>query len=344
MSKSRVAPLKKLTLPQLELMAAVTGARLASYLSNHLKVIKIVFWFDSQIVIYWFSSQKELKCFIQNRGVKEIHQATNNVIWNYCPTSDNPADLLTRGITADDLCKSNLWTHGPPWLTNHDHWPEWKPNNVLLQSSLDKDQETSEVTAEVTDTSTNASITQIIAPTKFSDLQRLLRTTAWVLRFVDALKKGNVCKGKPLTVHDVENARNVWIREIENDAYGNELANIQKPKTSRLPIVRQLRLFTLEDNIIRCGGRIHNAPVEHSAKFPILLPPNHHFTLLVVNDAHEKLQHAGLNQTLTQIRQKYWIPTARQYIKEILRKCVSVERSSEHHSMPLTHLHFHSIE
>jgi hypothetical protein len=62
MSKSRVAPLKKLTLPQLELMAAVTGARLASYLSNHLKVIKIVFWSDSQIVIYWLSSQKELKC------------------------------------------------------------------------------------------------------------------------------------------------------------------------------------------------------------------------------------------------------------------------------------------
>ena len=157
MSKSRVAPLKKLTLPQLELMAAVTGARLASYLSNHLKVTKTVFWSDSQIVIYWLSSQKELKCFIQNR-VKEIHQATNNATWNYCPTSDNPvnpADLLTRGISADDLSKSNLWTHGPPWLTNHDHWPEWKPNNVLRQSSFDKDQDTSEVTAEITDTSTN---------------------------------------------------------------------------------------------------------------------------------------------------------------------------------------------
>jgi hypothetical protein len=101
MSKSRVAPLKKLTLPQLELMAAVTGARLASYLSNHLKVTKIVVWSDSQIVIYWLSSQKELKCFIQNR-VKEIHQATNNATWNYCPTSGNPADLLPRGISADD--------------------------------------------------------------------------------------------------------------------------------------------------------------------------------------------------------------------------------------------------
>ncbi|CAB3979520.1 Hypothetical predicted protein [Paramuricea clavata] len=65
------------------------------------------------------------------------------------------------------------------------------PSNVFC---LDEDQETSKVTAEVTDTSTNASITQIIPPTKSSDLQRLLRTTAWVLRFVNTLQKGNVFK------------------------------------------------------------------------------------------------------------------------------------------------------
>ncbi|CAB3988664.1 Hypothetical predicted protein [Paramuricea clavata] len=161
----------------------------------------------------------------------------------------------------------------PDEITTHEDKfvKEYQDSSIRL-SCLNEDQETSKVTAEVTDTSTNASITQIIPPTKFSDLQRLLRTTAWVLRFVNTLQKGNACKGKPLKVHKVENARNVWIREIQNDAYSNELANIQKPKTSCLPLVRQLRLFTLEDNIIRCGGRIHNAPVEHSAKFPILLP------------------------------------------------------------------------
>ncbi len=330
MSKSRVAPLKKLTLPQLELMAAVTGARLASYLSNHLKVIKTVFWSDSQIVIHWLSSQKELKCFVQNR-VKEIHQLTNNATWNYCPTTDNPADLLTRGISADNLSKSTLWTTGPPWITNPDNWPAWNPSNAFLQSSLDEDQDASEVNptdpnTPESPTPTHTSIAQIITPTRFSDLQRLLRTTAWVLRFANARKNVTVCKRETLQVHEIENARNVWIREIQNEAYGDEFANLQREKTPRLPLVRQLRLFTLDDNIIRCGGRIHNAPVEHSAKFPILLPANHHFTLLVINDAHKRLQHAGLNQTLTHIRQKYWIPTARQYIKKTLRRCVTCRK------------------
>ncbi|XP_028394462.1 uncharacterized protein LOC114518655 [Dendronephthya gigantea] len=331
MSKSRVAPLKKLTLPQLELMAAVTGARLASYLSCHLKLTETVFWSDSQIVLHWLFSQKELKSFIKNR-VKEIHQLTNNATWNYCPTSDNPADLLTRGISADSLSKSTLWDNGPHWLTNHANWPEWKPNMVLLQSSLNKDQDTNEAPPTNPDTpeSTKRSptnIKQIITPTKFSDLQRLLRTTAWVLRFVNALKKVNPPKEKVLKVHEIENARMIWIHEIQNDVFSNELANIQRPKTPRLPLVRQLRLFTLSDDIIRCGGRIHNAPVDHSTRFPILLPANHHFAMLIVNDAHRRLQHAGLNQTLTDIRQKYWIPTARQYIKKTLRRCVTCRKT-----------------
>ncbi len=145
------------------------------HLSNHLKVIKTVFWSDSQIVIHWLSSQKELKCFVQNR-VKEIHQLTNNATWNYCPTTDNPADLLTRGISADNLSKSTLWTTGPPWITNPDNWPAWNPSNAFLQSSLDEDQDASEVNptdpnTPESPTPTHTSIAQIITPTRFSNLQ-----------------------------------------------------------------------------------------------------------------------------------------------------------------------------
>ena len=117
MSKSRVAPLKKLTLPQLELMAAVVGARLASYLRNQLKITRTVYWSDSQIVIHWLCSTKELKQFVKNRVI-EIRKSTSNAIWNYCPSSDNPADLLTRGVRTDALIASEQWNNGPTWLTN----------------------------------------------------------------------------------------------------------------------------------------------------------------------------------------------------------------------------------
>ena len=110
-SKSRVAPLKQLTLPQLELMAALTAARLASFVKQALErrcsTLSIHMWSDSEIVLHWLNSNKILKQFIANR-VEEIKQLFPNTHWNYCPTKSNPADLLTRGINAHQLQSSIL--------------------------------------------------------------------------------------------------------------------------------------------------------------------------------------------------------------------------------------------
>ena len=330
MSKSRVAPLKKLTLPQLELMAAVVGARLASYLRNQLKITRTVYWSDSQIVIHWLSSTKELKQFVKNRVI-EIRKSTSNATWNYCPSSDNPADLLTRGVRTDALSASELWNNGPTWLTNQDSWPNWNPRTVLLQTLVPEDPQTDHDDSPSNETpqSTLAShvgIGNVINLSNFSDLQRLLKTTAWVLRFVNILRKSQASKSSTLNVSEVIHAKNVWIREIQSQVYHNELANLQHKTASRLLLVRQLRLFLLDDNIIRCGGRIHNAPVPFSTKFSVLLPPNNHFTTLVINDAHERSLHSGLNHTLTHVRQHYWIPQARQFIKKLLRHCVTCRK------------------
>lgn len=98
MAKNRVAPLKMLTLPQLELIAALIGARLAHFIQQSLKkrfhTLRVALWSDSQIVLHWLHSRKALKPFIQNR-VKEINQLYPASTWHYCPTTDNPADLLT---------------------------------------------------------------------------------------------------------------------------------------------------------------------------------------------------------------------------------------------------------
>ncbi|CAG2210353.1 unnamed protein product [Mytilus edulis] len=107
MAKTRVAPVKCLTLPQLELMAAIIGARLAAHLHSTLNYPKIVFWSDSSIVLHWLTSTKTLKRFIANR-VKEITELTHPYKWRYCPTDNNPADLLTRGLTIEQFDQSIL--------------------------------------------------------------------------------------------------------------------------------------------------------------------------------------------------------------------------------------------
>ena len=77
MAKNRVAPLKTITLPKLELMAAVVRARLASHLEKSLAPKNVTFWSDSQIVLHWLQNTKPLKRFQANR-VKEIQEITHD--------------------------------------------------------------------------------------------------------------------------------------------------------------------------------------------------------------------------------------------------------------------------
>ena len=132
-AKARVAPLKQLTLPKLELMAALVATRLAKFVVKsfygHFDGMSIQFWSDSQIVLHWLHSQKKLKQFISNR-IKEINQTMPNAKWGYCPTKDNPADLLTRGISYKAF-ESSFWMEGPTWLKEKSNWPKWNRSEVL---------------------------------------------------------------------------------------------------------------------------------------------------------------------------------------------------------------------
>ena len=130
-TKTRVAPIKQvvkqLTLPQLELMAALVATRLGKFvidsLANLYNNISVHLWSDSQVVLHWIYSEKKLKQFVAHR-IQEITQTFPNTLWNYCPTGDNPADLLTRRTTSAALSTS-LWTNGPSWLSDQSGWPQW---------------------------------------------------------------------------------------------------------------------------------------------------------------------------------------------------------------------------
>ena len=168
----------------------------------------------------------------------------------------------------------------------------------------------------------------VINLSDYSSLDKLIATTAYVYRFVANLKfHGNNQTG-PLTPSELYQAKMHWIKNCQQQVYWKEITNLSSSPsaTNRLPLVRQLRLFLDKNGYIRCGGRIHNAPISQLAKFPYLLPPKHPLTSLIVISIHVKLFHAGTNSTLTAIRQTYWIPTARQYIKTLLRHCTVCRR------------------
>ena len=134
MSKNRVAPTRTVTLPRLELMAAVTATRLTEFVCSSIphdkQRVRVYFWTDSQIVLHWLRKGNNSKPFIAHR-VKEINEAFPTAMWSFTPSADNPADLLTRGLSADQLKSSRLWTCGPDWLLDRSTWPTWTPTSAL---------------------------------------------------------------------------------------------------------------------------------------------------------------------------------------------------------------------
>jgi len=114
MAKARVALLKQHTLPKLELMAAVNGARLCQFVLKSLDQFhpRVFMWSDSQIALHWLLNSKKLQSCVA-KCTQEIHSLVPQDTQNYCPTQDNPADLVARGVSVPTLKESSLWQHGP---------------------------------------------------------------------------------------------------------------------------------------------------------------------------------------------------------------------------------------
>ena len=139
----------------------------------------------------------------------------------------------------------------------------------------------------------------------------------------------------PLTAQELALAQKLWIKSAQLVSFPNEITALQSKSPSRLPLRWQLRLYLDKEDIICCGGRIHNAPVSQSTKFPYLLPRKHCLIELVVRDTHEKHFHTRVNSTVTYIRQNYWIPATRQCVRSMLRQCVTCNKlCSSHYKIP----------
>ena len=162
MSKTRVAPIKATSLLRLERMEAVTATRLAKFVYSAVPHIQQVhFWTDSQIVLHWIHKGTNSKPFIDHR-VREICETFPTVNWYFTPSGDNPADLLTRGISTNQIRVSHLWTQGPHWLPTKSDWPTWTPTSVLhLQAEGDVEPEAIHTT-ELTTTDSHTGILSVI--------------------------------------------------------------------------------------------------------------------------------------------------------------------------------------
>ena len=132
--------------------------------------------------------------------------------------------------------------------------------------------------------------------TKYS-YWKLIRITAYVLRFVEHCRKKKVtCLA--LTSQETDEAEKLWIRRAQTT--GNLTTTID--------------LTIGEDGILRCDGRIPNYN-------PIFLPRSHQLVKLIIQACHRKTLHGGVSLTMSKVREKFWVQKLRSIVKKIVHNC-----------------------
>ena len=311
MGKSRVTPMKTITIPRLELTAALVSVKIRNLLISELKhtVTREVFWTDSKITLGYINNDaKRFHVFVANR-VQQIKESTKANQWRHVPSSKNPADSASRGLLASELERST-WLSGPKFL-----WDIELPSNDSTDISLSSDDP--EVKKVIVNATKTSEATDVV-------LKKLEKFSRWssAISAINLLRR-TCYKGRDSydPVKHRHESEMLIIKKLQKVAFSEEIQRLDNlPKGSKL---FKLDPFIDENGVLRVGGRLKLSSMPFEVKHPAILPKSGHISELIIRHYHERVQHQGRGFTTTEIRSHgYWIVGMNRAVSSVIHKCV----------------------
>ena len=341
MAKSRLAPLKAITIPRLELSAAVLATRLDRIIREEIEfgmpTISSTFWTDSTCVLRYISNkEKRFQVFVANRITKILEQSQESQ-WRYVNTALNPADEASRGLSISSFLDDHRWTAGPEFLYQKES--EWPQLPFALNAIPSDDAEVKQTAIAATSSVEKDLINQMI--TRFSSWNDLWKMTAWILRYRLKLRQAainrksgisshyvSITSIEPITVTELAEAQTAILKFIQGHTFEEEINVLRRNQGRKVP--KQSTIYKLDpilvNGVLRVGGRLQAAPISSEAKHPAILPKQHHIVNLIILHYHDISGHSGTEHTLSLIRQKFWIISGRTSLRSVLTNCVSCRK------------------
>jgi len=316
MAKSRLAPIKAVTIPRLELQAATLATRQDCLLRRELDMDleRSQYWTDSTIVLQYISNATaRYHTFVANR-VAEIHERTEVGDWRHVPTGENPADDASRGTSAAELGASR-WLQGPSFLLlPPDQWPTFPGVTPL---PVDDPEIKAAFTARASD---EHPLERVVA--HYSNWTRLLRVLA-CFQLIPEVRLRGAPRVQMLQAQHLQRAEEALLAHVQELHFADELERVRRGKkvAQHSPLSRLC--LGLRGRLLVVLGRLTHAEAPVETKDPVVLPSQHPAIEALVRHTHERTAHAGRGYVLAELRRRYHIIGAALLVRRILAACVA---------------------